>query len=83
MSKQKDSNMNTEDKKTQTSKVDPGCLCVLAAIAISAFVGMVADHANSGRGCCGKKQKQEQCLDSDTITKTQQLFWNQKIIRSK
>jgi len=71
-----------QNKKTK--KIDQGILYLCALVVISTFIGLIMDKSNCGTGCCkGGKPKKEKCLDSDTLTKAQQFFWNQKIIRSK
>ncbi len=71
----------------ENKKIDPGCLSVLALVAMSFIIGIMLDKRNSYmNGCCSNNPKKEIVKKNHNPTdsvKTQQFLWNQRIIRSK
>lgn len=76
-----------EYKDIKNKKIDPGCLLVLAFVAISFIIGVFMDKRNYYmNGCCSNNHKKEIVKKNHNPTdsvKTQQFLWNQRIIRSK
>lgn len=76
-----------EYKDIKNKKIDPGCLSVLAFVAVSFIIGVFMDKRNYHmNGCCSNRPKKEivkDSVDAKNATKTQQFLWNQRIIRSK